>query len=234
MITKSDSRKSVILVHGAFADATGWQKVIPLLEKKGLAVTAVQLPLKSLADDVATAKRMLDSQPGDVILVGHSYGGAVITEAGAENNKVKGLVYVAAFAPGAGEDLDGLIERFSPSALGTAVVPDSAGFLFIDRAKFQSVFANDLTEEEASVLAATQKPLAASIFGEPIQAAAWRSIPSWYVVSTQDNSINPELQRFMAKRMGAKIKEIKASHVSFISNPSEIARVIESAAASVG
>ena len=234
MITKSDLRKSVILVHGAFADATGWQKVIPLLEKKGLAVTAVQLPLKSLADDVAITKRLLDSQPGDVILVGHSYGGVVITEAGADNQKVKGLVYVAAFAPGAGEDLDGLIERFSPSALGTAVVPDSAGFLFIDRAKFQSVFANDLTEEEASLLAATQKPLAASIFGEPIKAAAWRNIPSWYVVSTQDNSINPELQRFMAKRMGAKIKEIKASHVSFISNPSEIARVIESAAASVG
>ena len=234
MSTKSDLRKSVILVHGAFADATGWQKVIPLLEKKGLAVTAVQLPLKSLADDVDTTKRLLDAQPGDVILVGHSYGGAVITEAGAGNQKVKGLVYVAAFAPGAGEDLDGLIERFSPSALGAAVVTDSAGFLFIDRAKFQSVFANDLPKEEASLLAATQKPLAASIFGEPIKGAAWKNIPSWYVVSTQDNCINPELQRFMAKRIGAKIKEIKASHVSFISNPSEIARVIESAAASVG
>ena len=152
----------------------------------------------------------------------------------AGNQNVKGLVYVAAFGPGAGEDLDGLRGRFSPAALGAAVVPDSAGFLFIDRAKFQSVFANDLPEEEASLLAATQKPLAACIFGEPIKAAAWKNIPSWYVVSTQDNSINPELQRFMAKRMGARIKEIKASHVSFISNPSEIARVIESAAASVG
>lgn len=231
---KSKLKKSVILVHGAFADATGWQKVIPLLEKEGLAVTAVQLPLKSLADDVATTKRLLDSQPGDVILVGHSYGGAVITEAGAGNPKVKGLVYVAAFAPDVDEALNGLIERFSPSPLGTAVVPDSGGFLFIDRTKFQSVFANDLPKEEASLLAATQKPLAAAIFGEPVKAAAWKSIPSWYVVSTQDNSINPDLERFMAKRMGAKTKELKASHVSFISNPSEIAKVIESAAASTG
>jgi len=228
---KSELKKSVILVHGAFADATGWQKVIPLLEKEGLAVTAVQLPLKSLADDVATTKRVIDSQPGDVILVGHSYGGAVITEAGSGNAKVKALVYVAAFAPDAGETLNGLIERFSPSPLGTAVAPDSAGFLFIDRTKFQSVFANDLSKGEASLLAATQKPLAASIFGEPVKAAAWKDVPSWYVVSTQDNSINPDLERFMAKRMGAKIKELKASHVSFISNPFEIAKVIESAAA---
>jgi pimeloyl-ACP methyl ester carboxylesterase len=230
----SESNKSVILVHGAFADATGWQKVIPLLEKEGLAVTAVQLPLKSLADDVATTKRLIDSQPRDVILVGHSYGGAIITEAGAGNPKVKGLVYVAAFAPDAGETLNSLIERFSAVPLGTAVAPDSAGFLFIDPAKFQSVFANDLSKEEASLLAATQKPLAAAIFGEPVKAAAWKSIPSWYVVSTQDNSINPDLERFMAKRMGAKTTEIKASHVSFISNPLQIAKVIESAAASIG
>jgi pimeloyl-ACP methyl ester carboxylesterase len=230
---KNGMKRSVILVHGAFADATSWQKVILLLEREELAVTAVQLPLKSLAEDVATTKRLLDSEPGDVILVGHSYGGAVITEAGAGSPKVKGLVYVAAFAPDAGEALGGLIERFSPSPLGTAVAADSAGFLFIDRTKFQSVFANDLPEAEASVLAATQKPLSASIFGEPIKAAAWKSIPSWYVVSTHDNSINPDLQRFMAKRMGAKTREIQASHVSFISNPSQIAKVIESAAVSI-
>jgi pimeloyl-ACP methyl ester carboxylesterase len=224
----------VILVHGAFADGTGWQKIIPLLEKEGLTVAAVQLPLKSLADDVATTKRLIDSQPGGVILVGHSYGGAVITEAGAANPKVKGLVYVAAFAPDAGEAVGALIERFSPSPLGTSVAPDSAGFLFIDRAKFQSVFASDLPEGEASVLAATQKPLAASIFGEPIKAAAWKNIPSWYVVSTQDQAINPDLERFMAKRMGAKTTEIKASHVSFISSPSVVAKVITLAAASIG
>ncbi len=229
-----DSKTSIVLVHGAFADGSSWNKVIPLLEAEGFTVTAVQNPLKSLSEDVATTKRVLDAQKGDVVLVGHSYGGAVITEAAAGNSKVKALVYVAAFAPDAGETLGALGERFPAAPLGTAVVPDSAGFLYIDRAKVADVFANDLPKEEAALLAATQKPLAAAIFGEPLKAAAWKSIPSWYVVSTQDKAINPDLERFMAKRMGAKIKEIKASHVSFISNPSEIARVIESAAASVG
>ena len=221
-------------MHGAFADGSSWNKVIPLLEAEGFTVTAVQNPLKSLSEDVATTKRVLDAQKGDVVLVGHSYGGAVITEAAAGNSKVKALVYVAAFAPDAGETLGALGDRFPAAPLGTAVVPDSAGFLYIDRAKVADVFANDLPKEEAALLAATQKPLAAAIFGEPLKAAAWKSIPSWYVVSTQDKAINPDLERFMAKRMGAKIKEVKASHVSFISNPSEIAKVIESAAASVG
>ncbi|HWF17837.1 MAG TPA: alpha/beta hydrolase [Verrucomicrobiae bacterium] len=231
MKNKDVSEKSVVLVHGAFADASSWRKIIPLLEKEGITVTAVQLPLKSLADDVATTKRVIENQHGEVILVGHSYGGAVITEAGAGNPAVKGLVYVAAFAPDEGEALTGLMERFAPSPLGTAVVPDSAGFLYIDRAKFAAVFANDLPKEESSLLAATQKPLAAPIFGEIVKAAAWKNIPSWYVVSTQDNAINPDLERFMAKRIGAKTQELKASHVSFISNPVEIAKVISAAVA---
>jgi len=228
-----DSKTSIVLVHGAFADGSSWNKVIPLLEAEGFTVTAVQNPLKSLSEDVATTKRVIDAQKGDVILVGHSYGGAVITEAAAENSKVKALVYVAAFAPDAGETLGALGERFPAPPLGTAVVPDSAGFLYIDRAKVADVFANDLPKEEAALLAATQKPLAAAIFGEPLRAAAWKSIPSWYVVSTQDKAINPDLERFMAKRMNAKTKELKASHVSFISNAAEIAKVIESAAASI-
>ena len=234
MRNRGNAKTSIVLVHGAFADGSSWGKIISILEKNGHTVTAVQIPLKSLSDDVATAKRAIESQKDDVILVGHSYGGAVITEAAAGNPKVKGLVYVAAFAPDAGETLNGLNERFSSSPLGTAVIPDSAGFLYIDRTKFHDVFANDLPEDEAELLAATQKPLAAAIFGEPAKAAAWKTIPSWYVVSTQDNAINPDLERFMAKRMNAQTKEIKASHVGFISNPSEIARVIESAAASVG
>ncbi len=228
-----DSKTSIVLVHGAFADGSSWNKVIPLLEAEGFTVTAVQNPLKSLSEDVATTKRVLDAQKGDVVLVGHSYGGAVITEAAAGNSKVKALVYVAAFAPDAGETLGALGERFPAAPLGTAVVPDSAGFLYIDRAKVADVFANDLPKEEAALLAATQKPLAAAIFGEPLKAAAWKSIPSWYVVSTQDKAINPDLERFMAKRMNAKTKELKASHVSFISNAPEIAKVIESAAASI-
>lgn len=229
-----NSKTSIVLVHGAFADGSSWSKVIPLLEAQGFTVTAVQNPLKSLADDVATTKRAIESQDEDVVLVGHSYGGAVITEAAAGNPRVKALVYIAAFAPDEDEPLGGLIERFSPSPLGAAVEPDSAGFLFIDREKFHSVFAGDLPEAEASLLAATQKPLAAPIFGEAVKAAAWKNIPSWYVVSTQDNAINPDLERFMAKRMDAKTTEIKASHVSFISNPSQIAKVIESACASIG
>ncbi len=226
-----NTKTSIVLVHGAFADGSSWNKVIPLLEAEGFTVTAVQNPLKSLSEDVATTKRVLDAQKGDVVLVGHSYGGAVITEAAAGNSKVKALVYVAAFAPDAGETLGALGERFPAPPLGTAVVPDSAGFLYIDRAKVADVFANDLPKEEAALLAATQKPLAAAIFGEPLKAAAWKSIPSWYVVSTQDKAINPDLERFMAKRMNAKTKELKASHVSFISNAPEIAKVIESAAA---
>jgi pimeloyl-ACP methyl ester carboxylesterase len=226
-----NSKVSVVLVHGAFADASSWRRVIPILEKDGFTVTAVQNPLKSLADDVATTKRVVDAQKENVILVGHSYGGAIITDAAAGNSKVKGLVYVAAFAPDAGEALGGLIERFSPSPLATALVPDSAGFLYIDRSKFQEVFANDLTKDEPALLAATQKPIAGAIFGEGLKAAAWKTIPSWYVVSTRDNAINPDLERFMAKRIGAETKEIKASHVSFISNPAEVAKVVEAAAA---
>jgi len=201
------------------------------LEKQGFTVTAVQNPLKTLAEDVATTQRVIDAQPGNVVLVGHSYGGAVITEAAAGHPKVKALVYVAAFAPDVGEAPGGLLKKFAPTPLGTALVPDSAGFLYIDRSKFRDVFCADLPESEASILAATQKPLAASVFGEPIKTAAWKTIPSWYAVSTEDHAINPDLERFMAKRAGAKTTEIKASHVSFLSQPAEIAKVIETAAA---
>lgn len=227
----TDSTKpSIVLVHGAFADATGWGKIILLLEKDGYSVTAVQNPLKSIADDVATTKRAIESQPGDVILVGHSYGGAIITGAGAGNPKVKGLVYVAAFAPDAGEAIGALIAQYPATPLGTGLVPDSAGFLYIDRAKFKEIFAKDVTDDEAAVMAATQKPVAAASFGETQAVAAWRTLPSWYVVSAQDHAINPDSERFMAKRMNATTSELDASHVSFISRPQEIAAVIKAAA----
>lgn len=230
--TKS-TKPSIILVHGAFADATGWQKVIPLLEKEGFTVTAVQNPLTSVADDVATTRRMIEAQKGDVILVGHSYGGAVITGAGAGFDKVKALVYIAAFGPDAGEKLGELIATQPPSLLGPSLRPDSAGFLFIDRDQFREVFAKDVTEVESAVMAATQKPIAGSSFVEPIPAAAWKTIPSWYIVSAQDNAINPDLERFMAARMKAKTTELKASHVSFISQPKEIVKIILLAAEAV-
>lgn len=230
MTNYNKSKPSIVLVHGAFADASGWQKVIPIMLKDGFSVTAVQNPLKSLEEDVATTKRVIETQKGDVILVGHSYGGAVITEAAAGNNKVKALVYVAAFAPEKGESLDGLLKKYPPTPLFAALVPDSAGFIFIDQAKYHEVFAHDLTMEEAPILAATQKAIAGSVFRESLKAVAWKTIPSWYVVATQDRAIDPDLQRFMAKRMKAQTTELTASHVPFLSQPIKIAEIIKSAA----
>ncbi len=233
MTNSNNTKPSIVLVHGAFADATGWQKVIPLLEAKGFTVTAVQNPLKSIEDDVATTKRAIESQKGEVVLVGHSYGGAIITGAGANNPKVKALVYVAAFAPDAGETIGALIAQYPPTALGTGLVPDSAGFLFIDRSKFHEIFAKDVSEGESAIMAATQKPVAGASFGETQSVAAWKNVPSWYAISTQDHAINPDSERFMAKRMNARITEIEASHVSFISQPAKIVKIIEEAAGTV-
>jgi pimeloyl-ACP methyl ester carboxylesterase len=232
MPDSNNSKPSIVLVHGAFADATGWQKIILALEKKGYPVTAVQIPLKSLADDVATTVRALQSQKGDVVLVGHSYGGAVISGAGANAN-VKALVYVSAFAPDAGEALGPLIESYPASSLTPAIVPDSAGFLYIDRNKFRDVFAADVSDSESAVMAATQKPISGTIFGEPSAAAAWKTVPSWYIVAKQDHAINPDLERFFAKRMKATTVELASSHVPFISQPNEVVEVIEAAAQSL-
>jgi pimeloyl-ACP methyl ester carboxylesterase len=222
--------KNIVLVHGAFADASGWSRIIPILQEDGYSVTAVQIPLTSLADDVATAKRAVDSQKGPVILVGHSYGGAVITGAAAGNANVKGLVYLAAFAPEAGEALGAPGKNFAQPPLNSALVPDAAGFLYIDRDKFHDAFCKDVPEAEARVMAVTQKPLHSSVFEASVPAAAWKTIPSRYVVSQQDHAINPDLERFYAKRMNAKTSEIDSSHVAFLSHPQEIAKVIEDAA----
>jgi pimeloyl-ACP methyl ester carboxylesterase len=228
----TDSPKpAIVLVHGAFADASGWSRVIPILERDGYFVIAVQIPLTSLSDDIATAKRVVDSQKGPVVLVGHSYGGAVITGAAAGSPNVKALVYLAAFAPEAGEPLGAPGKKFPEPPLNTALVPDSAGFLYIDRAKFHDAFCKDLPEAEARIMAATQKPLSGSVFEASVSAAAWKTVPSWYVVSLQDRAINPELERFYAKRMGATTSEIAASHVAFLSHPPEVAKVILAAAA---
>jgi len=223
-------KPSIVLVHGAFADGSSWKGVIPILEKDGFTVTAVQNPLRSLPEDVATTKRVIDAQKGDVVLVGHSYGGAVITDAAAGSSKVKALVYVAAFAPDVGESLGGLIEKYPSSDLGSSVAPDSAGFLYINRTKFREVFAHDVSEGQTSIMAATQKPIAATAFGEPVTTASWKNISSWYIVCTQDRAVNPELERFMAKRIKAQITELKASHVPFISQPEAVAEVIKAAA----
>jgi len=226
-----DSMKpTIVLVHGAFVDGSSWDKVIPILQHDGYPVIAVQNPLTSLPDDVATTKRVIAAQKGPVVVVGHSYGGAVIPGAAAGNPNVKALVYVAAFAPEPGEPLGSPEKKFAAPALNSAIVPAAAGFLYIDRAKFHDDFCEDLSAADARVLAATQKPLHSSVFGASVASAAWKTIPSWYIVSSQDQAENPEVQRFYAKRMGAKTTEIEASHLSILSHPREVAKVIEEAA----
>jgi pimeloyl-ACP methyl ester carboxylesterase len=233
MTNSNNHKPSIVLVHGAFSDGSSWKKIIPIFEEEEFFVTAVQNPLRSLAEDVATTRRVIEAQKGDVVLVGHSYGGSVITDAAADSDKVKALVYVAAFAPEAGESVGALLGKFPAAALGTALAPDSASFLYIDRSKFHHVFAEDVSNKEASIMAAAQKPIAASAFGETTASAAWKTIPSWYVVTTLDHAVNPELQRFMAKRIGAQITEVKTSHVPFLSQPEAIAKVIKAAAGCV-
>ncbi|KAB8315408.1 alpha/beta hydrolase [Tolypothrix campylonemoides VB511288] len=229
----SDSKPLIVLVHGSWADATSWQHVIPLLQQDGYTVTAVQNPLTSLADDIATTKRVIDAQQRPVVVVGHSYGGAVITAAAAGNPQVKALVYIAGWAPEPGESVSQLIGSYAPPPLSTAIVADTAGFLYIDREKFHEVFAKDVSTVEAQVMAVTQKPAASTAFDQSVDSAAWKTIPSWYLVSQEDQAINPELQRFMANRIGAKTTEIKASHVSYISHPREVAELIEAASSAV-
>ena len=225
-------RTTIVLVHGAFADGTGWQHVIPILERDGYHVIAVQNPLSSLATDVETTKRVIDAQQDPVVVVGHSYGGAVITGAAAGNAKVKALVYLAAFAPEAGEPIGAFGDKY-PAPLSAALQPDAAGFLYVDREKFRDVFARDVSATDAAVMAAAQKPVSGSVFGASVPQPAWKTIPSWYLVSQQDRALNPDLERFYARRMGATTTEVNSSHVAFVSHPAVVARVIEQAASAV-
>src|SRR5262249_6620442 len=201
---------TIVLVHGAFADASGWSKIIPLLEKDGYYVIAVQIPLTSLPDDVATAKRVIDAQKGPVVVVGHSYGGCVITDAAANNPNVTALGYLAAFAPEVGATVGKEGAKFPAPPLNAALVPDAAGFLYIDRAKFHEDFCKDLSDADARIMAATQKPLNKSVFEAKTANAAWKTVPSWYLVSAEDRAINPDLERFYAKRMNAKTAEVRS------------------------
>jgi pimeloyl-ACP methyl ester carboxylesterase len=223
------AKPTIVLVHGAFADGSSWQRVIPLLEKDGYYVIAVQIPLSSLDDDIATTKRVIDAQKGPVVVVGHSYGGIVITGAASRNPNVKALVYIAAFAPDANEPVGPLTEKY-PSDLGKALRPDAAGYLYVDRAQVHQVFAADVPAAEARVLAATQKPVNSTVFAATLQSPAWKTIPSWYLVTRNDHALNPDLERFFAKRMKATTSEVTSSHVPFLSHPKVVVRVIEAAA----
>lgn len=223
------AKPTIVLVHGAFADGSSWERVIPILQKDGYNVIAVQNPLTSLEADIETTKRVIDAQQGPVVVVGHSYGGAVITEAAAGNPNVKSLVYIAAFAPDSGVPIGALGEKY-PSRLATGLRPDAAGFLYIDRALFRELFAADVPVEETMVAAATQKPIIGSVFGASVRKVAWKTIPSWYLVAQDDHAINPDEERFYAQRMRATTVEVKSSHVPFLSHPQEVARLIEQAA----
>jgi len=224
------AKPTIVLVHGAFADGSSWNKVIPKLEKDGYTVIAVQNPLNSYEADVATTKRAISFVKGPVVLVGHSYGGAVITGAGAGEPNVKSLVYIAAFGMDSGEPVAAAGEKFAPAPLLGALVPDAGGFLYVDRAKVHDVFCADIPEADAKLIAATQKPLHQSCFGGTAAKAAWKDVPAWYLVCSEDRAINPELERFYAKRMNAKTTEIKSSHVPFLSHPDEVVKIIEDAA----
>lgn len=223
------AKPAIVLIHGAFADASGWDAVIRVLQGKGYEVSAVQNPLSSYEADIETTKRLIDAQTGPTVVVAHSYGGAVMTAAAAGNSNVKALVYLAAFANDVNEPLGGLLEKYPSKALPT-FRPDAAGMLTIDRAKFHEIFAQDLPLAQTNVMAVTQKPLSSSAFKATTPVAAWRNIPSWFVVAQQDNVINPDLERFFAKRMGATTTEINSSHVVFMSHAKEVVAVIEEAA----
>ena len=224
--------KNVVLVHGGFVDGSGWQGVYKALKKSGYAVTIVQNPTLSLADDVAVTKRALATQNGPVILVGHSYGGVVITEAG-NDPKVAGLVYIAAFAPDKGESVSALIKDPPPGAPVPPILPPQDGYLFLDKAKFASSFAADVSPDLAEFMADSQVPWGVEALSGAISQPAWRTKPSWYLVSTEDRMIPPDAQRAMSKRAGSTVVEVKGSHSVYVSQPQAVASLIEKAAKGV-
>jgi pimeloyl-ACP methyl ester carboxylesterase len=224
--------KHVVLVHGGFVDGSGWQGVYNALTKDGYAVSIVQNPTISLADDVAVTKRTLAAQDGPAILVGHSYGGVVITEAG-NDPKVAGLVYIAAFAPDAGESVSSLIKNPPSGAPVPPILPPQDGFLFLDRTKFRESFAADVSADGAAFMADSQVPWGLEALNGAVTDAAWKTKPSWYLVSTDDKMIPPDAQRAMSKRAGSTVVEVKGSHAVYVSQPRAVADLIAKAAKAV-
>jgi pimeloyl-ACP methyl ester carboxylesterase len=220
---------NVVLVHGGFVDGSGWEGVYKILTGKGYKVSVVQNPTISLADDVAATKRIVAAQDGPVVLVGHSYGGVVITEAG-NDPKVAKLVYVAAFAPDAGESVNALIKDPKPGDPVPPILPPQDGYLFLDKTKFHDSFAGDVDAEKAAFMADSQVPWGVDALGGAVGEPAWRSKPSWYLVSSNDKMIPPAAQRFMAERAGSTVVEVAGSHAVYVSRPDAVAELIEAAA----
>jgi pimeloyl-ACP methyl ester carboxylesterase len=229
-----EAKKNIVLVHGAWADGSSWSKVISLLQKEGFNVAAAQLPLTSLEDDIAVTRNMLAAQKGPTVVVGHSYGGEVIT--GAANNapNVVALVYIAAFGLDEGESIEALSKQGPPTAGAAQIRPDDHGFLWIDPAGFPQAFAADVDPVEARIMAVVQKPLSIKSFVAKSGPPAWKHIPSWYMVSANDQMIPPQAEELMAKRMGATTRTVAASHASLVSRPKEVVEMIHLAAESRG
>jgi pimeloyl-ACP methyl ester carboxylesterase len=221
--------RNVVLVHGGFVDGSGWEGVYNALKKSGYAVIVVQEATASFADDVAITKRAIAEQNGPVILVGHSYGGVVITEAG-NDSKVAGLVYIAAFAPDKGESVATLIKDPPPGAPVLPILPPVDGYLLFDKAKFPAFFAGDVSPQKAAFMADSQVPWGVNALNGTISEPAWKTKPSWYLLTTEDKMIPPDAQRQMAKRAGATIVEVQSSHSVFLSQPQAVATLIEKAA----
>jgi len=223
---------TIVLVHGGFVDGSGWEGVYNILKKDGYNVAVVQNPTTSLADDVAFTKRVIAAHPGKSLLVGHSYGGVVITEAGTDPN-VAGLVYIAAFAPDKGESVASLIKNPVPGAPVPPILPPQDGFLLLDPAKFASSFAADVGEPKASFMAASQVPWGVEALAGEVTVPAWKSKPSWYLVAANDKMIPPPAQRRMSERAGSIVSEVQGSHSVYVSQPQAVAALIEKAAASL-
>ena len=226
---RAESRPTIVLVHGGFVDGSGWKGVYRILRKDGYAVRIVQNPTLSLAGDVDATRRIIKGVEGPVILVGHSYGGVVVTEAG-NDAKVVGLVYIAAFAPDKGESVSSLIKDPPPGAPVPPILPPEDGFLFLDRAKFRASFAADVSEGAASFMAESQVPWGVEALAGAITEPAWKTKPSWYLVATEDRMIPPPAQRQMATRAGSRVVEAVGSHAIYVSQPAAVASLITKAA----
>ncbi|MFO1143192.1 MAG: alpha/beta hydrolase [Amaricoccus sp.] len=227
------SSKSILLVHGGFVDGSGWEGVYEILKSDGYDVTVVQNPTMSLADDVAVTRRAIAAAPGDVVLVGHSYGGVVVSEAGTDP-KVTGIVYIAAFAPDSGESVASLIANPAPGAPVPPILPPVEGFLLLDKARFADSFAADVRPDLASFMADSQVPWGVAALEGKVTTPGWRAKPSWYLVATDDRMIPPVAQRAMATRAGAVTVETPGSHAIYVSNPAAVAKLIEEAASGNG
>jgi len=232
MAGHSTSTISVVLVHGGFVDGAGWEGVYNILKKDGYNVSIVQNPTTSLADDVAATRLAIARAQGPVVLVGHSYGGAVITEAGTDP-KVAGLVYITAFAPNKGESVESLIKNPPPGAPVPPILPPLDGYLFLDQEKFRASFAADVSEAKAAFMADSQVPWGVAAVSGSISEPAWKTKPSWYLVATEDKMIPPPVQRQMAKRAGATVTEAAGSHAIYVSKPEAVAALIAKAAKSI-